>query len=430
MRFALLMPGTGHFYCGSCLRDDWLGKALRARGHDVTVVPLYLPLVLEDTASGEEIHMGGINMYLQQKTRVARWLPRWFENCLDRPGLLRWASRRGHMTDAPDLGPMTVSMLKGEHGRQAAELEKLVDWMASQERPDVILLSNALLSGMAGRLKQALDVPIVCTLQGEAPFLDSLPDPHGEEAWAALADAAAAVDAFVPVSRTYGAVVAERLALDSARVHPILNGIELADFDGDPLPLADRDPPTIGFLARLCDDKGLPMLVDAFLQLKKKDAVPGLRLRAAGAVLQEDRDGVERARRRIGAAGFGDSFDVLPNIARTEKIAFLQTLSVLSVPACYGESFGLYLLEAMAAGVPVVQPRCGPFPEVVDATEGGVLCEPDAASLADALASLVTDSARAQELADRGRSAVRERFTSERMAREIEDLCRMIARPG
>ena len=430
MRFALLMPGTGHFYCGSCLRDDWLGKALRARGHEVTVVPLYLPLVLEDAASDEAVHMGGINMFLQQKSRAARWLPRWFANWLDRPGLLRWASRRSRMTAAPELGPMTVSMLRGEHGRQAAELEKLVGWMEGQERPDVVLLSNAMLGGVASRLKRSLDVPIVCTLQGEAPFLDSLPAPHGDEAWEALAKAAEAVDAFVPVSRTYGDVVATRLALDSARVHPILNGIELGDFEDAPPPLVDRDPPTIGYLARLCDDKGLSLLVDAFIELKRKDVVPGLRLRVAGVVLAEDREGVARARSRLDGAGLGDSFDVLPNISRVDKLAFLRSLSVLSVPALYGESFGLYLIEAMASGVPVVQPRCGPFPEIVDATGGGVLCEPDARSLADSLGSLLTDPARAQALADHGRQSVREQFTSDRMAREIEDLCRMIARRG
>ena len=325
---------------------------------------------------------------------------------------------------------MTVSMLRGEHGRQAAELEKLVGWMEGQERPDVVLLSNAMLGGVASRLKRSLDVPIVCTLQGEAPFLDSLPAPHGDEAWEALAKAAEAVDAFVPVSRTYGDVVATRLALDSARVHPILNGIELGDFEDAPPPLVDRDPPTIGYLARLCDDKGLSLLVDAFIELKRKDVVPGLRLRVAGVVLAEDREGVARARSRLDGAGLGDSFDVLPNISRVDKLAFLRSLSVLSVPALYGESFGLYLIEAMASGVPVVQPRCGPFPEIVDATGGGVLCEPDARSLADSLGSLLTDPARAQALADHGRQSVREQFTSDRMAREIEDLCRMIARRG
>lgn len=423
------MPGTGHFYCGSCLRDDWLGKALRALGHDVTVVPLYLPLVREAPPSDEAVHMGGINMYLQQKTRVARWLPRWVRNRLDRPGLLRWAARRGSMTDAPDLGPMTVSMLRGQHGRQAAELEEFVTWMADLPRPDVVVLSNAMLGGVVRRLKDALDCPVVCTLQGEVPFLDALPEPFAAQAWDALRDAVESVDAFVPVSRTYGDLMSDRLGVARDRVHPIHNGLDLADFDPEPTPLARRDPPTIGYLARLCADKGLPLLVDAFLALKQR-GFADLRLRVAGTALPEDREGIESVKAKVAGAGHADAFDVLENVERSEKLAFLRTLSVLSVPALYGESFGLYLLEAMASGVPVVQPRCDAFPELIEATGGGVLCEPDAASLADGLESLLVDASRAQELADRGHRSVVERFTAERMAREFQDLCTMIAQPG
>ena len=178
MRFLLLTPGTGHFYCGSCLRDDALGQALRALGHDVEVAPLYLPMVLErDEGRAPPVRMGGINVYLQQKSRVARLLPRFVTSLLDSPRLLRWASKRGNMTEASDLGELTVSILRGEDGRQQKELEKLVDWIRTQPRPDVVIVSNAMLTGVVRKIREAVQVPVVVTLQGEAPFLDGLAAP-------------------------------------------------------------------------------------------------------------------------------------------------------------------------------------------------------------------------------------------------------------
>ncbi len=430
MKFMLLTPGTGHFYCGSCLRDNTLGKALRGLGHEVDVVPLYLPLVLEEGPEDVPVHMGGINMYLQQKTRLARHLPRWVANLLDRPALLRWASRRSNLTEAPDLGAMTVSMLRGEHGRQGVEIDKLVEWTVSLDRPDVILLSNIMLAGIARRLKEALDRPIVATLQGEAPFLDSLPGPYSEQSWRVLAERVADIDAFVPVSHSYGELMRGRLGLDSDRVRVIHNGLDVDEFDRDPPPLTARRPVTIGYLARMCRDKGLHTLVQAFAILKDRGSIEGLRLRVAGVMLAEDRPFVEDMKGLLQPRGWDQHAEFQPNVDRAEKLAFLQSLSVLSVPATYGESFGLYLLEAMVSGVPVVQPRHGAFPEILEATEGGTLCEPDdPASLADALEALLQDENRAQELATRGRNLVLKKFTAEHMAQEFENLCTMLASP-
>jgi glycosyltransferase involved in cell wall biosynthesis len=92
---------------------------------------------------------------------------------------------------------------------------------------------------------------------------------------------------------------------------------------------------------------------------------------------------------------------------------------VFSVPARYGEAFGLYLIEAMAAGVPVVQPRTAAFPEIIEATGGGVLCEPgNPKSLADAIEQLLLNPQRARALGKIGRNAVFEKFNAEAMAKE------------
>ena len=431
MQLMLLMPGTGYFYCGSCLRDTVLARALRRLGHDVVVVPLYLPLVQEDSPDEGQVHMGGINMYLQQKTRLARRLPRWLADLLDNPRLLRFISRRGNLTQAEDLGAMTLSMLQGEHGHQEKEVEKLVEWAAGMERPDVVVLSNAMLCGIVRRLKQELARPVVATLQGEAPFLDALPEPFSEQSWKALAERAKDIDAFVPVSHSYGSLMSARLGLEAERVHVIHNGLDLEDLKAEPEPLAGRRPKSIGYMARMCRDKGLHTLVEAFLLLKDRPGFEDLRLRVAGAMLREDRSLVKNLQARLSSQGWGDHAEFHPNVERSEKLSFLRSLSVLSVPATYGESFGLYLLEALAAGVPVVQPRHGAFPEILEATGGGILCEPDdASSLAQGLEELLLDESRSQELAQRGRQSVLENYSADRMAREFEEVCMMIAGTG
>ena len=423
MRFLLLTPGTGHFYCGSCLRDDALGQALRALDHDVDIVPLYLPMVLErDDGRDPAVQMGGINVYLQQKSRAARWLPNVVRRLLDNPTLLRWASRRGSMTEAKDLGAMTVSILRGEDGRQRREVEQLIRWLQTQPRPDVVIVSNAMLAGIVRRLREALQVPVVATLQGEAPFLDGLAPADREVAWSTLKSRARDVDAWVAVSASYGDEMRRRLELPRDRVRVVHNGIAVDDFAESGAPPTQ---PTVGYLARMCRDKGLDTLVDAFVHLKSRAATATARLRIAGVMLREDEPFVDELRARLRDAGCLEDVEFLPNLDRSQKLAFLSSLSALSVPARYGESFGLYLLEAMAAGVPVVQPRHAAFPELLAATGGGLLCEPeDSRALADGLAELLEDPAQAAALGAKGRDAVRAKFTSRDMAGDVAELCR------
>ena len=423
MRVFQFTPGTGHYYCGSCLRDDTLSRALRRRGHEVLVVPLYLPLVLEDAESDAAVHMGGINMYVQQKVAASRFFPGWFERLLDSPGLLRWVSRRGGMTEPADLGALTVSMLRGEAGHQKKEVEKLVEWTRHEAPADVLCLSNVMLVGMARRLKETLGSPVVCTLQGEAPFLDTLTEPYRSQAWAVLAERARDVDRFVAVSRYYADLMIERLQLASDRVHVVHNGIDADDVE---LAVTNGAVPTIGYLARMNRDKGIDTLVDAFVRVHERGKVAP-ELRVAGVMLDEDRPFVHALRRRLEEAGLETRARFHANVSRAEKLAFLRELTVLSVPATYGESFGLYLLEAWAAGVPVVQPRHGAFPELL-ARGGGLLCAPhDADALAAGLEELLVDREAAARLAADGRRAVAEYFTSARMASEFEAVCKMAA---
>lgn len=422
MRIVKLTPGTGNFYCGSCIRDNALANALRAMGHDVLMVPLYLPHVLDEheAAGDTPVFFGGVNVYLQEKIPLFRRTPRWVDKVFDSPRVLRYVARFAGMTRAHDLGEMTVSMLQGEHGRQNKELTRLIEWLKLQGSVDAVVLSNAMLLGVARRIKRELGCTIVCTLAGEDAFLDSLVEPYREEAWELLRERATDVDAFIPVSRYYGDVMAERLKLDSGRVHVVHNGIKLEDFK----PAEQRpDPPVIGYLARMMHGKGLGTLVDAFCILKQRDRVPGLRLSIGGSMTPEDEQYVETLKRKLEEAGCLDCVSIHPNLDHQHKVELLRGFSVMSVPATYGESFGLYLLEAWASGVPVVQPRHAAFPELIELSGAGILCEPDdPQSLADAIELLLLREDECVRLGAAGRECVEQRFTIERVAEQVLEV--------
>ncbi len=407
MRILQLTPGTGNFHCGSCLRDNTLVRALRARGHDVTMVPLYLPLVTDEPAEtgNVPIFMSGLSVYLGRKFT----LPGWLDRALSSPALLRLAAKMSGLTTAKDLGESAVGMLQGGHG----EIERLIAWLRTQPPPDVISLSNSLLSALAGRLKQEFRVPIVSSFQGEDAFLNGLTEPYRSQSWQLLAERCADVNHFIAPSRYHADQMRARLALAADKITVVPNGLAIADFKPAPTPPAT---PTIGFLARMSHGKGLGTLADAFLLVKQK--IPNAKLRVAGAQTHTDRPFVRQLQTKL-----GDSAEFLPNLDRAAKLEFLRSLNVLSVPATYGEAFGMYVLESLACAVPVVQPRHGAFPELIEATGGGLLCEPnDPRSLADALCELLLDPSRARHIGETGRVAVREKFSVETMTANIETI--------
>jgi glycosyltransferase involved in cell wall biosynthesis len=425
-----LTPGAGAMFCGNCLRDNALVAALRNLRHQVLMLPLYLPLTLDeqDQSSDHPIFYNGINVYLDQKSGWFRGAPGWFRDLFGSRRLLRWAAGKAAKTRAQDLGEVTLSMLRGEAGNQARQLEELLTWLKTQPKPDVICLSNALLIGMARRLRSELGAPVVCTLQGEDYFLDLLPESHRLACWQTLSERAAEVDLFITPSQYFGTLMCQRLGLRPNRVRLIYNGINLEGYDhpspatgpvtspSSPGPLPS--PPSLGFFARMCREKGLDILVKAYLILRRRNRVKDLKLRIGGSCGPADQPFVDTLRQQLTAQGALDQVEFHPNLDRAHKLEFLRSLSVFSVPARYGEAFGLYVIEALAAGVPVVLPRAGAFPELVDATGGGVLCAPDDPnSLAEAAEALLLDPGRAQAFGAAGRQAVFQNFSADAMAR-------------
>jgi glycosyltransferase involved in cell wall biosynthesis len=441
MQILQLTPGAGTMYCGNCLRDNALVAALRRLGHEVLMVPLYLPLTLDesDQTAGTPVFFSGINVYLDQKSPWFRKAPRWMHHLLASPALLKWAARQSSKTRAESLGPLTLSMLLGEAGNQAPELTELVNWLKTQPPPDMIFLSNALLLGLARQLKQVLKRPLICMLQGEDYFLDSLPEPDQSECWSALASRARDADLFVAPSRYFARLMQKRLELPAERMRVVYNGINLDGYSdlsrpagpdlntGSNIRLAQGSIPVLGYLARMCREKGLETLVRTFIEVRRRGHVGGLKLCVAGSLGPADEPFVRDLQEKVAAAGFGEDVTFHPNVDRSTKLKLLQSFSVFCVPALYGEAFGLYVIEALAAGVPVVQPRTAAFPELIELTGGGLLCEPGSfEELAAAIEQLLLDPIRARALGDTGRRVVFEQFNADVMARNLLEAVKTV----
>jgi glycosyltransferase involved in cell wall biosynthesis len=426
MRVAQLVPGSGGtFYCENCVRDFALVRALRKRGLEMTLVPMYLPFLPESRAEeNAPLFFGGIATYLQQTVPLFRRTPPWVDRLLDAPWLLRLASRRAGSTRSSALGEMTLSMLRGEEGNQAKEFRRLAVWLSREVRPEVIHLSNALLLGLARPLRRATGAAIVCSLQDEAPWVDAMGEPHAGRCWQAMRERAAEVDAFVSVSRSYADVMAGRLGVQGGRMRVVPLGVDPAEYPPAPLGFS---PPAIGFLARMSEGNGLEALVDAYVRLRGTPGLERLRLRISGGKTGDDEPFLARIRRRLSAGEALGGADFVEGFSLPERVEFLRSLTVFSVPGSDRTASGLGVLEAMAAGVPVVQPRHGSFPELVEATGGGTLYDPaKPGAIAEALSELLRDPDRARLLGRRGREGVASLFTIDGMAEKTASIYRSV----
>ena len=448
MRIAYIAAGAAGMYCGSCLHDNTLAAALLELGEDVVLVPTYTPLRTDETnVSIRRVFFGGINVYLQQKLSIFRRTPWWMDRLLDHPALLDRATRGAGSVDPQQLGDMTVSMLRGEAGHQRKELEKLVHWLLTEMKPDIVHLSNSMQLGMARMLRARCGPPVVCQLSGEDLFLEKLPPPYYDQARRLLRERAADADAFVAINRYYADFMAEYLAVDRARVHVIPHGLNLnghaapqppappgVSASASPSPHKERRPDelrVVGFLARICQDKGLHLLVEACEQLAARGDVPPFLVRAAGYLGESDKPYLAAIESRVAAGPLAGRFQYVGELDRAQKIAFLQSLDMLSVPTVYRESKGLPALEAMANAVPVVLPDHGSFSEMVADTGGGLLHRPhDPADLTARIAELLLDPPRAAQLGLAGQQAIYDRYHAEKMARQTVELYRdLLSKP-
>jgi len=406
-------------YCGSCLRDNAMATELLARGHDVILLPVYTPTFTDEpNVSRDHVVLGGISAYLEQYVPFFRKTPRWLDRVWDSKAVLDLASRRSISTNPKMLGEMTVSVLKGENGFQRKEIEKLIEWLKDESPLDVINLPYSLLLGLAGPLKQALNVPILCTLQGEDLFLDGLQEPYRAQSLNLIRDHLKHVDRFLSVSEFYAEFMPGYLGIPAEKIHVVPLGINPNGFE---LREAQRDGPfTVGFLARIAPEKGLHVLAEAYRILRESGELPEARLVAAGYMAPDCKPYLEGIQKRLKDAGLANEFNYRGVLDRHDKIAFLRTLDVMSVPATYDEPKGVSLLEAMACGVPLVQPRRGAFTEIVERAGGGLLVQPDdPQDLAEGILKIAKDQQLAAELSASGFRGVREHYTAAHMADRV-----------
>ncbi len=425
MKIAHITAGAGHMYCGSCLRDNTLAAALIDAGHDVVLIPTYTPTRSEGRdVSLHRVYIGGINVFLQEHFPSFRRVPRFVSRMLDAAPLLRLATRRGVSVEASHLGRLTVSMLRGTDGPQRNAILELVQFLSDHVEPEIVSIPNSLLIGLAPAIKSALKVPVVCTLQGEDLFLDGLGEPYRSESIAHIREHASKVDAFIAVSH-YGAdAMAKCLGIDRDRIRVVPLGV---DVDGHSRASLDGEVFTIGYLARVAPEKGLDVLCDAYRRLHARPELPPSRVSAIGYLAPEHRPFLDRIRKQATNWGLADHFQYHGAPDRAGKLAFLQTLSVLSVPAPHAGQKGQFLLEAMASGVPVVQPRSGAFIEVVESTGGGILVEPgNPDAVAEGILELWKNSDRRRELGNRGFEGVRAHYSSERMLERTLEVYRSV----
>jgi glycosyltransferase involved in cell wall biosynthesis len=418
MRIAYITAGAGGMFCGSCMHDNTLVAALQAQGHDALLVPTYTPINTDEPdVSQKRVFFGGINVYLQQKLSLFRHTPWFLDRLLDARGLLRWAGRFAVKTDASQLGGLTISVLKGEHGHQRKEVAKLVRWLADEVKPEVINLTNVLLSGMVHEIKAALRVPVLGTLQGDDIFLEALPDADRAQAVDLIKAHCREMDGFIATSTYYADFMAGYLELPRERIDVVYPGLSLKGYGG-PRPERNGTPLTIGYFARVCPEKGLHNLAEAFRLLRGNPAAPPCRLRVSGWLGANHQSYFDKIASQMKEWGLTQDFAYVASPDHTSKVRFFQDIDVLSVPTTYREPKGLYVLEALANGVPVVQPRHGSFAELVETTGGGLLVEPgDAADLAAGLQRLLADTALREELGRKGKDAVFRAFHAEAMAR-------------
>jgi glycosyltransferase involved in cell wall biosynthesis len=415
MRILSITAGAGGMYCGSCLRDNALAAELIARGHDVTLVPLYTPLLTDEpNVTRPHVLFGGISVYLQQHSALFRKMPRVVDRWLDSPRLIKAFADRSVSTDPRLLGGLTISMLEGAGGVLRKEFDKLLEWTAGEPAPDIINLTNSMLIALARPLAEAFGRPVCCTLQGEDLFLDGLIEPYRARARDLIRQQIRHVDRFVAVSDYYAAFMTRYLHIPADAVSVVPLGINTAGFERR---TASDGVFRVGYFARVAPEKGLHVLAEAFQHLRQRTGGARIRLEAAGYLAPGHKAYLADVERSLERAGLAGDFAYRGAVDRDGKRAFLRDLDVLSVPATYDEPKGIFLLEAMASGVPVVQPRRGGFTEIVERTGGGLLVEPDdVESLTEGLHTLWRDSALRGTLAQQGYDGVRAQYTIQRAA--------------
>jgi glycosyltransferase involved in cell wall biosynthesis len=417
MKIVYLITGSGgSFYCGNCYRDMIYLRAIRkVPGIKATAIPLYLPPDGTDPENGldKNVFFGAISMYLREKVSFLKNMPVFMDKIFDSGPMLRMAAKRAGTTRTEGLEDMTLNMIKGENAFPDAELQRLVDYICKDGKPDIIHLSNALIVGLARLIKEKIDVKIVCSLLNEDDWIDEMAEPFQSGAWKLIAREAHNVDAFLTPSNYYKEFFISKTGISGENINVIPLG-----FDPETINIEKKDNyPAVGYFCRVNSQNGIDKLVDAFIELKSGNKLPGLTLHISGGYTGDDKPFIAEQIRKIKSKGLKSFVKIYPEFQGNSKHEFFSNIDVMSVPVRKHDGFGLYLLEANAAGIPVVQPATGAFPEIIEKTAGGITYSPDSVSdLSDALLKILNENELRAKLGKDGQQNVLEDFSLAKMS--------------
>ncbi len=410
MKIVFITAGAAGMYCGSCMHDNAVAKALGKLGADCILQPLYTPIRTDDlSVASTEVFFGGIHIYLVQRLPWLRRMPGIVRRLLNRPGFLGWATRRSSSTDARMLGELALAMLKGEHGVLRDEVQRLVHWLRDEMQPDAIVLSNLLIGGCLPVIRREMPhVKTAVLLQGDDAFLDYLPDHYRLAAVSELTKLSRSCDTLIVNTKFYRDKMASLLGRDTDDFEVMPLSIDVEPFKQLPSK-RDKPPRSVGYLARVAPEKGLHHLVAAWLELVKRPGFEDVQLNVAGWLGEQHIQYKRQLEATIQTAGKADQYRYLGSPALNEKLEILRSFDLLCVPTEFEEPKGLFVLESLAAEVPVVLPSRGAFPELIQSTGGGIIVNApptDAIKLADGLQQMLGDESRRTAMGRAGRDAV------------------------
>ncbi|WP_437190769.1 glycosyltransferase family 4 protein [Planctomicrobium sp. SH527] len=420
MHIAIVTSGGAGMFCGACMHDNTVAQALMDQDVDVSLIPTYTPLRLDEENHGlNRIFLGGLNVYLNSRFKWWNSLPKFATSWLDHPSVIRLATSFAVSNDASELGELTVSMLDGDSGPYRAAIAELAGFI-KQLNPDAVFFSNALLSGAVKEIKRQVSVPIYCQLQGDDVFLDGLPEVYRRQAIDLVSQRAQDFDGFVTHTEFYRRYMANYLSLPVELFSVLPLGIDVDLHPGEPRK-GTPERFIVGYFGRMAPEKGLHHLVDAFLLIKEK--IPHAQLKIGGQQGKSNQPYLRKTLAKLHDAGVDVTNIGSPDTMR-EKVHFFSDVDVFSMPTEFLEPKGLPVLEAMANGIPVVQPAHGSFPEMLEATGGGILVKPrDPQALADGILELA-DCDKRFEFAKAAWEGVRRHYRLPEMAKKMVELVR------
>ncbi|MBK3517124.1 glycosyltransferase family 4 protein [Carboxylicivirga marina] len=415
MKIVFIVPGTGDsFYCGNCFRDNLQASALRKQGHDVMVIPLYLPVNNKAFKTNSPVFFPATSFYLAQKFFQRIKMPLWLERMLSSGSMLKMAASLSGTTSADGMEGMTLAMINGDDKVFLAEVERLVSWLKEDEQPDIIHLSSTLLIGIAKVLKEKLEIPVVCSVQDEEVWLDSMKEKYANDAWYSIEVNLQYVDKLITTSNFYKNVLQQRLP-NSKEPEVIYPGIDQTDYKQVNRPT----DPVIGFFYRMNHLNGLDILAKAFLILKEKNNILQLKLKIGGGYTNADIKFIKKLKKML--EPYQSDVEFVDDYAISDHASFYDAVSLISVPLTFDEGVGLYLCEAFAAGIPAVVPDTGSFSEIVDGA--GILYQPNTPEkLAEALEVLLSDKERYQGASIKARQHAEKKYKDTVLADKLNEV--------